>query len=364
MALIAALLDGAFENPPFTSFLDRLRQAIGADYAILNFRPPGSPFEDALDLLSGDAPPSIVKEVHRKYFYPQEPPPRVMLAEGRPYSLQELFGPDGAPDDTFYREVFVENGVTAVRQMRVQEPSGVQAYLSVARRGDDFSGHDAALLSAIAPMLRGALRHYIALERERFIASVTAEAVRRLQFGWITLDRAGHVLDCDEQGALVLASSGVLSRGATGRLAARPAELERDIFLAVSRVAEAPQSRPRAITLRRDPWLDMLLTPVRRKSIGARSTPAVIAYVHGDSWRSSDRCEQLAELFGLAPSEARLALALSRGMTIAEAAEAFGIAVETARGYSKAIYAKTGARGQPDLVRIVMRSVLAIAPDA
>jgi DNA-binding CsgD family transcriptional regulator len=87
----------------------------------------------------------------------------------------------------------------------------------------------------------------------------------------------------------------------------------------------------------------------------------VIAYVHGDRQPSNDRCEQLAQLFGLTFSEARLALALSRGMTIAEAAAEYGLTVETARNYSKKIYSKTGARGQPDLIRFVMRSVLAIA---
>jgi DNA-binding CsgD family transcriptional regulator len=66
-------------------------------------------------------------------------------------------------------------------------------------------------------------------------------------------------------------------------------------------------------------------------------------------------------MFRLTPNEARLALALCRGMTIAEAAREYRIAVGTARNQTKAIYAKTGARGLPDLVRIIMRSVLAIA---
>lgn len=89
----------------------------------------------------------------------------------------------------------------------------------------------------------------------------------------------------------------------------------------------------------------------------------MIAYVHGDNWHAVDRHEQLAELFGLSPREAKMALALSRGMTIAEAAVELGLTVGSARMYSKMIYAKTGARGLPDLVRIVLRSVLAFAPD-
>jgi DNA-binding CsgD family transcriptional regulator len=93
----------------------------------------------------------------------------------------------------------------------------------------------------------------------------------------------------------------------------------------------------------------------------SKAAPAAIAYVHGDSWGSVECRDQLAELFRLSPREAEIALALCRGMSIAEAATAFGVAVGTVRNQTKAVYAKTGARGLPDLVRIVMRSVLAIA---
>ena len=115
------------------------------------------------------------------------------------------------------------------------------------------------------------------------------------------------------------------------------------------------------MVLSRDPWLDMLLVPASRNSISAKSVPAVVAYVHSDSSLSADRCEQLAQLFDLLPSEARLALALGRGMSIAEAAKELNLTVGSARTYTKKIYAKMGARGHPDLVRFVQRSVLQIA---
>jgi DNA-binding CsgD family transcriptional regulator len=319
--------------------------------------------EEALHLLSGDAPPSQMEQFFRKHPAPVDPPPRQTLREDRPYSLKELFGSNDTPNATFYRELVSSLGITAIRQMRVREATGVDAWLTIARRGVDFKERDGALLRAIAPILRGVLQLYVAMERERFAASLTGETARRLQFGWLTLDAVGKVLDCDEQAALVLSHSGVLRRRVSGRLAVRPAKLEREVFLALSRVAASPQSRSRAITLSREPWLDMLIVPARAKSTTFKAAPAVIAYVHGDSWRATECCEQVAELFALSPREARLALALSRGMTLSEAASAFGLTIETARTYSKSIYAKTGARGQPDLVRIVMRSILAIAPD-
>jgi DNA-binding CsgD family transcriptional regulator len=343
------------------TFLDGLRHATGADYAIMNFRPPGRKLDQMLHLLSGDAPLKI-RQIYTEY--PTAPMLLEGLSEGRPYSLKELLRFEGGSQASFYREFVLPKGITAVRQMRVREATGVNAWLSIVRRGKDFPSTDVALLRSIGPVLRGVLRHYVASEQERFAATLTAEAVRRLQFGWLTLDGDGHVLGCDKQGALTLASSNVLSTDATGRLVARPAKLEREIYRALSSLAITPRRRACAITLRRDPWLDMLLVPAPRTSVYyAKAAPAVIAYVHGDSWRSTDRCEQLAELFALSPSEARLALAFCRGLTIPEAATQFKLTIGTVRAYSKSIYAKTGARGMPDLVRIVMRSVLAIVPE-
>jgi DNA-binding CsgD family transcriptional regulator len=359
--LFAALFSGALETPRWGTFLDELRRETQADYAILMFRPPRRRVDESVYLLSG-AEPSAVADIHAKYSAYVERPENRALSEGKPYTLAELRSADGEIGREFFNELVDRRGVSAVLQMRVREASGIHAWLTIARHGEDFGEHDDALLRSIAPTLRGVLQLYVAMERERYAASLTADAVRRLQFGWLTLDNQGQVLDCDEQGALVLAHSKVLGRSPSGKLAATPAGLKREIYAALARVTQNPRARPRAITLNHDPWLDMLLSPARGKSLSAQGNPAAIAYVHGDNWRSTDRCEQLAELFGLSPREAKLALALSRGMTLAEAASEFGLTINTARTYSRAIYAKSGARGLPDLVRIVMRSVLAIAP--
>ena len=272
------------------------------------------------------------------------------------------FVADGSEEGAFYADLLKKFGIGAVRQLRVREPTGIEAFLSIVRAKGDFCAAEERVLHAIAPVLCGVLQLYVAMERERFAAALNAEAVRSLQFGWLALDREGRVLNRDDQGGQVLANSSVLGADPSGRLTATPSRLQREIYQALGQVVANPNSRPRAVPLSREPWLDMLLVPARHPSLIATTTPAAIAYVHGDNWHSTDRCEQLAELFGLLPHEARLALALSRGLTLAEAANEFGLTIGTTRAYSKSIYAKTGARGLPDLVRIVMRSVLALSP--
>jgi DNA-binding CsgD family transcriptional regulator len=361
MELLPPLLDGVFEDPPWGNFLAALRGATQADYAALTFRPPGKPLNQVVHLYSGAASPPLVSKLYHDHLHETDPLPYYNLAEGRAYALQELLRAGDPGHDSYYREFLVPSGMTAMRMMRVMEPSGVNGWLNITRRNGDFCSADDALLHALAPYLRSALRSFVALEHERFNAAVAGDAISRLAFGWFTLDAALRVLELDRQAETLLAHSGILGRNAAGRLSARPRALEQEITAAVRALATDARARPRAIILSRDPWLDMLLMPMHKHPISAKPDPAVIAYVHGDNWSSADRCEQLAELFLLLPSEARLALALSRGMTITQAAAELGLTVETARNYSKKIYSKLGARGQPDLVRFIMRSVLAIA---
>jgi DNA-binding NarL/FixJ family response regulator len=243
----------------------------------------------------------------------------------------------------------------------VVEFSGVSVWVTITQREHDFDTQDDDLLYELAPYLRSVMRNFVALERERTNALHAGEAIQRLNYGWITLDAAGRVLETDAQGAYILLNSGTLRRDPQGFLKTLSSKHETEIAEVISKLANDPDARPRAMVLSRDPWFDMLLVPANRNSISAKSVPAVVAYVHGDSSPSADRCEQLAQLFDLLPSEARLALALSRGMSITEAAEDLGLTEQTARTYSKTIYAKMGARGQADLVRFIHRSVLRIA---
>lgn len=365
--LVAPLIEGIVEDPLWSSFLERLRLRTRADYAAIVFRPlPGGvPQDRVIHLYAGQAWPSEITQRFRESLSGVDPMPYHDLVANRVYALHELLR-FGDPEHDRYRQQFLApGGMSVMRMMRVEEPGGVSAWLTISRAQGDFGVAEDALLVGIAPFWRAALRSYVALERERATASVAQEAIRRLNFGWLTLDGEGRILESDAHVAGMLATSDMLRRGRDGRLTAHDRGVAREIGSAVGALtgagAGAGASRPRAIVLSRDPWLDMLLVPAGPRGGATGPAPALVAYVHADDWSSADRCEQLGELFDLIPSEARLALALSRGMSIAEAAGELGLTVESARTYSKRIYAKTGARGQADLVRFIHRSVLAIA---
>lgn len=81
--------------------------------------------------------------------------------------------------------------------LRTVEPSGYLTWLIVTREKREFGAGDRAVLSALAPHVSIALRSYATIDRERTRAGISVEAVRRLNFGWVTLDTRGHVVDMD-----------------------------------------------------------------------------------------------------------------------------------------------------------------------
>ncbi len=333
--LLPAVYDGPFEQPMWSTLLDRLRQRTRADHAGILFNLPHATYGQLIELYSG-APVAAAL----RHLFTGTPS---LLREERVYARDEVLGSEGPG---------------AARIVRVTEPGGLSAWLMLARAGADFTSADAALLSRLAPHFRRSLRSYAEVERQRARARIASDVMERLNFGWIRLDAKGRILETSEAAANLLQHGAGLRRTEGGRLIAQDPMVDRRLTAAIRAAGERTVSQPRAINIMADPWVDLLLVPgTDSQAPGA----AMIAYMQGDNRSLSDRHEQIAELFGLLPSEARFALLLSHGHSIAEAGARLGLTIETARNYSKKIYAKTGARGQADLVRFILTSVLSLA---
>ena len=73
--LLLALLNGAFETPLWSTFLETLRQHTRADYASLVFRPPGLPSNTVFHLFAGTRCPPVIQQLYRNSFYKRDPTP-------------------------------------------------------------------------------------------------------------------------------------------------------------------------------------------------------------------------------------------------------------------------------------------------
>jgi len=351
-SLLQSLYEGMFETPLWRGFLNKLLAKTGSDTVKLLFQP--SDEERIVELSAGTAlvlDETIVQQGSRRI---GDAIPIRSMRPNRVYAQDELL------DLAVAKRPDIPAPFKQLRAIRVTEPGGLDLWL-LCSGGKNIGPATSALLTALAPHMQIALRSHAALERERFRSSVTGQAFDRLKMGWLSLDAGCHIIDATDNLEQLFQWGGILRRGRYDRLVPASPVIDRALTALIKEFVADAHTRPQAFNLSKDPWVEMLVTPHQTQNISGNRTPVAIVYVSGDRRSQADRCDQLVDLFGLLPSEARLAWMLAQATSITEAADALGLSVETARNYSKKIYAKTGARGHAELVRIILTSVLAIS---
>jgi DNA-binding CsgD family transcriptional regulator len=158
---------------------------------------------------------------------------------------------------------------------------------------------------------------------------------------------------------LLTAGDGLSSRGNTLRadLADETARLEKLLSDALDRNGRHGASATLSITRPSGaPPLNIVIVPlhVKTERIAEQGPIAAIFVTDPDMPLDNSNLQQLRDLYGLTPGEARFAASLLQGKSVEEAAAAMGITVNTARAYLKRIYQKTGVRRQPELMRLLL----------
>ena len=93
---------------------------------------------------------------------------------------------------------------------------------------------------------------------------------------------------------------------------------------------------------------------VHHETIGA------IVFVSDPESQRPPAIHALQTLYGLTPTESRIAALLASDQTVAEISERSGYTVDTVKWYSKQILGKTGCRNRAALVRELARSVTSL----
>jgi len=344
--LLVPLHEGMFEQPMWRTFLDRVCNATGCEAASLIFQ--SAEAANAVHLSST----GMIDVARLQDALGIGSLQSVGMREGRVYSPAELA-------DGIGRKVPLPAQLQHMRAMRISDPGGLAAWLVIVS-SQEIAASVSNLLTALAPHLRVALKVLTTMERERARATMSAGAFSHIDFGWISVDAKCRIVDMDEQAERFMRRSSVLKRGPYGRLMPSAALIDRQLTALVKEFADTSDARPRAVNLSQDPWIDILISPVRVSALSGGGDAVAVVYFRGEQSSSADRCQQLVDVFNLTQSEARFAWSIAQGMSIAEAAEKHGLTIETARNYSKKIYAKTGARGQVDFMRRILTSVVAL----
>jgi DNA-binding CsgD family transcriptional regulator len=358
--LLLPLFTGIDEEPLWDTFLHRLLARTRAQRLHLFIRPGGMtgtpPIKRTIRTLGYTRPAGFFD---LETFSDAGLLPFASLRPHRVYSLEETTVPESAEAVRRQRTVLGEASVAHARFIRIVARGDHNAWIVLLHDRLDFGAGDSALLSSLAPHFALALTMLMELRSLRLRATIAEDALALIGVGQAIFDSDGHVVIADGIAADEL---DIQSTGQNiGRAQLRAAEAQA-LSAACRELATArPEARR---TVRFDDRLgkDMLL----RRAPVATDSPLSSGYSvglvrRGQRESAKSAAPVVAATLGLSTREAALAEAISQGRSIIEAGAELQLTQETARNYSKRIYAKTGASGQADLVRLLLTGLAPFA---
>ena len=377
--LVGLIYQGALEQQPWQSALPALREALDARVASLVLRPPSAqdqgvilncvrPEQDDEGSSQVLADPSDWEvAVYREQFFALDPFANLPLDQV--ITLEDLLPERELMASDYYQHYLEPIGLFQILGVDTAEPDGMLARLRFSRRRAEprFEARERELLGLITPHLRRAIQIYAKLNRMASERDVYAGAVSQLAVATIILDEQARVLNCNSVAQAILEDRDGLSLREQ-RLHIEGRDINRELQQALAGIIRAQQAGEAAVVKalriprsrgRSDLGLVVRPVPTSHWSEG-QSSPCAAVFISDPDLLESTSQQTLAELFCLTPAEAKLAMLLARGLSLAEVSEAQNISQHTARAQLKAVFSKTGISRQAELVRLVLKSVASL----
>ena len=359
--LLEELYAGPLETEPWVRFLGRLRVAGNALAATLILRSPRTLSPGYLINVGASAADI---DYRRRYFLTD---PFVGLPDGKVMTLGERVPPERLRETEFYRHHLAPVGAEHVLGADVRVPSGIVGAIRLSRTAaqGEFTLAERRLLQGLLPHLRQAVELFSRLDRMGSVRSVYGEALDLLALGVLVLDRTSRVLESNEVGDAILAEEDGLALAGDVLVAADPTtggRLRRAVeTMANAASQEAAPPLADALKVERPsgrPALGLVIRPApHRVDLDGQHVPTVAVFLSDPARIPAPAAGLLARLFGLTAAEAALAVHLSQGRSLEEAAGLLGVSRNTVRTQLRALFAKTGTTRQSALVRHILASV-------
>ncbi|MGZ5948136.1 MAG: helix-turn-helix transcriptional regulator [Caulobacteraceae bacterium] len=224
-----------------------------------------------------------------------------------------------------------------------------------------FERQDMERARRLHPHVRRAFRVAEAIAEAGLTAESMAAAMDRSAHGVIVLDDAGRIRRTNSVAEALFAEGGGLCVAHDRLSAAQPAAAgELQALIAAAGSPDISLRRGGSMILatpgRRLP-LSVTVAPVRSAAYEVFDhRPAVIVCINNPEAVGEISEETLRALFGLTRAEARVAIAVTRGATVRQAAEVLGVSRHTARNQLQSVLEKTGAGRQSELVALLLRA--------
>ena len=333
---------------PWDAFLEALAKWLESSFSTLIITAPGTHIPGTY--ITPGADPHFKAHYLESFFTID---PFKDLPDGKVTSFSEFISQMAMEEYAAYRDYLDVAGGEQVLAVDMRFSGQFEARFRVSRdkSRSDFTAADRAALQALVPHLRIAVSLYEKLQLASAEHAVFESATEGLGLALLVLDRNNRIVSSNALAERFL-NEGEGVRRAGDSLAfdnAEPRKIVADLL-----ASPRGQTKVTRFRIERAERGDLIATaramdlPAIHSGTGAL---ALFLALPGDETPLEP--ETARELFGLTMAEARLAVTLTQGLSLVEAARRLGITHNTAKTQLRAIFAKTGARRQSQLVSIL-----------
>jgi DNA-binding CsgD family transcriptional regulator/PAS domain-containing protein len=369
--LIRTIYEASLDPDHWVTAIDQLSSAIGAHggHLLLWDEASAAPlFSRQVGMMSADA-----DRLFAEYYGAIDPRRQHVMTRpvGEWIGCHQICDEQFVARSEFYQDFMIPTvGCRYMTGVRLDGANGQHALLALGRRpgrqSKPFEESDLAPIRALTQHLALAVRLQARLARLEARAQLRDEALDRLAMAVLVVDRGAAVQYANRAGEALLGDPDGPIDCILGRLRPRATGAACGFELRVRSAVDRAMGG--ALSL---PWRSgqnashCVFVPVAsgRRWGGAWVRPMTMILV--TEARPDCRVDPavLQALFGLTPSESRLASALASGTSLETFAAGAAISPYTARAHLRAVFSKTGVNRQAELVAILGR-LGQLKPDA
>lgn len=276
---------------------------------------------------------------------------------------QALFDRRDLVRSEFYNDWLKPQGNCGGVTVCFHEEDGRILNLGLHSPSDDVIDNSLSLVQALAPHLARAAQIHRQLGAEASERSLAEVALNRLSTGIFLLGETGMVKFANRAAERIVRSANALKIDAGRRLRAAHTDDNRALTALVAGVTRRSLLAERSggtLVVRCSASgrrYAVLVAPLAADDPAFlwATAPGAVVFVT-DPWASERLpAEELGPMLGMTAAEARTAIAISAGRTVNQAAEDFGVSVNTIRSQLKIALATLGLHRQVDLARLISR---------
>lgn len=230
------------------------------------------------------------------------------------------------------------------------------------KQAGSYDNSELRLFGELMPHLQSALNLHHKLHHLQALSAVAMVALDAMPYGIILLEGDGSYLHANLRAHELMDKTSALKISATGTMRASTAAQDSRLQVLIHRAVQTgmhagvqPGGLIRLTSTIQQP-LHVMVTPLPERStpFGEHAAAAMFCSTPGREGERGALAGALERLYAMTPAEARLTQALVSGLSLKDYADLRQISINTARTQLKAATAKTDAKRQSDLVRIVL----------